>query len=321
MIKNIGNKKMKGFFKYSLAFALVSFAYTGHAEQTLQHVGENAQLFKHWYKVNGNYTLITSAPIFQEQDTDTFTKGYRVPTSTQVSGALSREIYDYGKKQSSNNVFEQVRESLKNNGYEELFVCEHDNCGDVGAWQLMLSEMIGGKESSQYYLSAKKHLSEDDTTEYFSCYVNEIDGQTRMLVDMVAPPQQQRFDVVVKTTDLTRTIEKDGRVVLDGVFFDTGSAILKPESSNALQAMSKLLNENSNTRFAIVGHTDNVGSLQFNLKLSSDRANAVKQALLDQYHVSAHQISSGGVGPYAPMTSNANDQGRSYNRRVELVKL
>jgi OmpA-OmpF porin, OOP family len=69
----------------------------------------------------------------------------------------------------------------------------------------------------------------------------------------------------------------------------------------------------------VVGHTDNVGTLDANLKLSADRADAVVKAIAGR-GVDAKRLKPAGVGPYSPETSNATEEGRAKNRRVELVK-
>jgi OOP family OmpA-OmpF porin len=70
----------------------------------------------------------------------------------------------------------------------------------------------------------------------------------------------------------------------------------------------------------VVGHTDNVGSLESNMKLSQARAEAVVKALTAGQGIQAARLKSFGAGPYAPVASNDSDDGRAKNRRVELVK-
>ena len=70
----------------------------------------------------------------------------------------------------------------------------------------------------------------------------------------------------------------------------------------------------------MVGHTDNVGGLESNMKLSMDRANAVVLNLTGRHGIAATRLKACGVGPLAPVASNDSDAGRAKNRRVELVK-
>lgn len=69
----------------------------------------------------------------------------------------------------------------------------------------------------------------------------------------------------------------------------------------------------------IVGHTDTVGSVDANLKLSRERAQSVIQSLVSGHGIASARIVAFGNGPFAPVASNASDDGRALNRRVELV--
>jgi OmpA-OmpF porin, OOP family len=70
----------------------------------------------------------------------------------------------------------------------------------------------------------------------------------------------------------------------------------------------------------VVGHTDNVGAIDSNMKLSQARATAVVQVLVDKYGIEANRLKAYGVGPHAPVASNDKEEGKARNRRVELVK-
>ncbi|MGC3999553.1 MAG: OmpA family protein [Anaeromyxobacter sp.] len=73
-------------------------------------------------------------------------------------------------------------------------------------------------------------------------------------------------------------------------------------------------------RVYVVGHTDNTASLDLNLKLSQARAEAVVQALVAKQGIDAGRMVGRGAGPIAPVASNATEEGRARNRRVELVQ-
>lgn len=70
----------------------------------------------------------------------------------------------------------------------------------------------------------------------------------------------------------------------------------------------------------VVGHTDNVGDLDYNLKLSKARAEAVVNELVSKHKIAADRLKAHGVGPLSPVSSNDSEEGRALNRRVELVK-
>jgi len=80
------------------------------------------------------------------------------------------------------------------------------------------------------------------------------------------------------------------------------------------------LKQDAKLKLYVVGHTDNVGAMAANMDLSKRRAAAVVQLLITQYGVTADRLQAYGDGPYAPIASNDTEDGRTVNRRVELVK-
>lgn len=127
-------------------------------------------------------------------------------------------------------------------------------------------------------------------------------------------------DVVADANSMAAAIKETGKVALYGIYFDTGMALLKPESQPALQEIAKLLKANTNLKLYVVGHTDNTGAFDANMKLSMDRAASVVNALVAQHGVAAASLKACGNGPTAPVATNDTPEGKALNRRVELVK-
>lgn len=115
-------------------------------------------------------------------------------------------------------------------------------------------------------------------------------------------------------------LRTSGHVEVPGIFFDTGKSVLKPESDAAVAEVAKLLTADPALKVFVVGHTDSVAALDLNLKLSQARADAVVQALVGKHAIAATRLVGKGVGPLAPVASNDSEEGRTKNRRVELVK-
>jgi outer membrane protein OmpA-like peptidoglycan-associated protein len=122
------------------------------------------------------------------------------------------------------------------------------------------------------------------------------------------------------TPDFSQVISASGRYVTHGVLFDTDSDCLKPESAPVIQSIAAGLSTNPNLRLLIEGHTDSVGNAAHNMDLSKRRADAVKAVLVAQFKVDPERLSTAGLGSTKPIDSNDTPQGRSQNRRVELVK-
>ncbi len=143
------------------------------------------------------------------------------------------------------------------------------------------------------------------------------DGRTYELV--IVEAQAMRQDVTADAAVMGRELKAAGKTIIYGIYFDTGSAVIKAESETAIAEMVKLLKTNPGLLAFVVGHTDNVGTLETNLKLSSDRADALVKALVGR-GIEATRLKAAGVGPYCPIASNKDEQGRAQNRRVELVE-
>lgn len=125
--------------------------------------------------------------------------------------------------------------------------------------------------------------------------------------------------IVADAAALANSLAATGHVVAQGIYFDTNSAALKPESSAAIAQIAALLKSNAALKVYVVGHTDSVGNDDANLRLSTDRAQSVVRALVTSHGIAASRLKAFGNGPFAPVASNASEEGRSRNRRVELV--
>jgi OOP family OmpA-OmpF porin len=83
--------------------------------------------------------------------------------------------------------------------------------------------------------------------------------------------------------------------------------------------MAKLLKDNPALKLLVVGHTDNIGSLAFNMDLSQRRAIGVVNVLASRFGISKDRLTPVGVSFASPVASNQTEDGRAKNRRVELV--
>ena len=116
-------------------------------------------------------------------------------------------------------------------------------------------------------------------------------------------------------------IFEEGRktVVLEGVTFATGKAVLTPEATVVLDRVALALVNAPNVKVEVQGHTDSTGSAAINTRLSGLRAVAVR-AYLASKGVDAARMTAKGYGPSLPVSPNSTAQGRAQNRRVELMR-
>lgn len=105
--------------------------------------------------------------------------------------------------------------------------------------------------------------------------------------------------------------------VLENVYFETGKSNLKANSFKALDDLVEILKIKSTMVVEIQGHTDNVGKDEDNLKLSQERADAVRKYLISK-GITEARVSAKGYGPTMPVADNGTDTGKAKNRRTSL---
>lgn len=110
------------------------------------------------------------------------------------------------------------------------------------------------------------------------------------------------------------------RIVLRGVNFDFNRAEIRPDAAIILDEAARLLNQEPGARVRVEGHTDWIGTEDYNQTLSERRAEAVKTYLVD-HGVSVDRLSTVGYGESNPIATNETQEGRALNRRVELKVL
>ncbi|MGW9683975.1 OmpA family protein [Flagellimonas sp. 2504JD1-5] len=120
--------------------------------------------------------------------------------------------------------------------------------------------------------------------------------------------------------DLRRKLISEGKISTNGILFDSGSANIQPQSMGIIRQISQVLMQEKGMKLKIVGHTDADGSDENNMKLSQNRAEAVKNALVSVYGISADRLVSEGKGELEPVGDNNTPDGKAQNRRVEFIK-
>jgi len=137
-----------------------------------------------------------------------------------------------------------------------------------------------------------------------------------VVVEEAAMEQKVEFTAM----ELAKTLHEKGSVALHGILFDTGKSTIRPESTAVLATIGQVLKDDPRLELEVQGHTDNVGKTDANLTLSRERAASVKAYLVEKHDVSADRLITSGFGDTKPIADNATEDGRSRNRRVELVR-
>ena len=247
----------------------------------------------------------------------------------EIDGKITRIQYESQKEHSVFEIYNSYENALKNAGFKILLTLDKTNCGVNLQEQLYNGEFNGlnaltDRESIKpsyrdgefTYLSAKKKINGKDI--YVVVFISNWDYP---MITFDAIEVQSMDKGLVSVKDLETDISQNGHIAIYDIHFDTGKSIIKAESSEALKNISEYLNAHKDEKFLIVGHTDNSGDFDANLKLSMERAQAVMNELVSKYSVNAEQLKAYGVGQASPIATNSTDEGKAKNRRVEIVKL
>ena len=134
---------------------------------------------------------------------------------------------------------------------------------------------------------------------------------TKQVAPAVAPVPQPK-------SEMERQLISSGTIRLENVYFETGSAVLLPESEESLREAGQTLEKFPELRIEVQGHTDTRGSGRFNMRLSESRAQAVRRFLLDHSNLKHENLTAKGYGESQPETRERNDEELLRNRRVVL---
>ncbi len=166
-----------------------------------------------------------------------------------------------------------------------------------------------------------------------------IEGQSKQIKDLTSSIQKRDSLNLALVMNLKRSLSdvndsdvniqvKKGIVYVslsDNMLFRSGSAVITRQAETVLEKISKILNDHKDLDILVEGHTDNVPisteCLADNWDLSSKRATTVVRTLHKKYGVNASRLTAGGRSEFAPIADNASSDGRSKNRRTEIIIL
>ena len=164
------------------------------------------------------------------------------------------------------------------------------------------------------YVDIPRFIEELNVLNYLKFHVYGLkDGEERVFIKNVK--------VAEGGVDLRRKLMSEGKISTNGILFDSGSANIQPQSLGIVRQISQVLMQDDSIKLNIIGHTDSDGPNDSNLKLSKDRADAVKTALVNIYNISANRLTTEGKGETEPVADNGTADGKAQNRRVEFVKI
>ncbi|MEX2518341.1 MAG: OmpA family protein [Paracoccaceae bacterium] len=251
--------------------------------------------------------------------------------STLVEGAIREFVYWLDREVSTLEAIRNYEHRFAELGYQTVFACAGDECGgfDFRFGSYLVEPPVMRFDLADFrYLGVKtpdgeRHASVIASRQGGRLYVQiiAVEGGAapeRMTEIGPAPPPLAKPGVA-RLFALARQLTEEGNAPLDGIAFEAGSAKLTIDSGEALEQVAALLRGRPDLGFLVVGHTDNQGGLEPNLALSKARAESVAARIASADGVSANQLEPHGVAFLSPRASNATEEGRAQNRRVELV--
>ena len=229
-------------------------------------------------------------------------------------------------------IIRNYEKALQGRGFTIRFLCKGEEECSPGRmiptfWEAAKGAVrMPNQWGSSTYLLAEKNHSEGRLT--VAIYAIEIKASgNRPLMPHVAvtvvqgKPMETDRIVLVSASEMEQALARDGRIAIYGIYFDFDKAQLKVESQPQIDQLATLLKDNPVLSVLVVGHTDGQGGFDYNLTLSQRRAQAVTDALVANHGISASRVTPAGAGMVAPVATNRTEEGRSKNRRVEIVEL
>lgn len=247
----------------------------------------------------------------------------------KVEGKTTRITYEPERNRSVFEVYKNYLNILQEKGAEILYQCQGEECGpDFGKTYFGLNPWTGRAGMDVYsvnvvYFSGHTGLVAKVTGEENDYYISFVGGAgyepyTVYQLDIIEVKAMETGKVNALT--IKADLERKGHVSIYGIHFDTGESKIKAESEAIIKEIAKFLKDNPKKNIYIVGHTDNVGHFDSNMKLSENRANAVMTHLIEKMGIVAGRLKAYGIVSLSPVISNSSDKGKARNRRVEIVE-
>lgn len=286
------------------------------------------------------YGVATGPSGFGEDAPQETLFGDRRRTSWRIADAASNSAV----------LLRALRQQVEDGRAEVLFSCSGKACGGfdfrAGRPTLPMPDMFVDLERYNFLSARLPAESEDDVPGLVSILASESPGALHLQVTRIdAPgatpglPGRETTQPSAPTADgtpeptvaqtvqiapaapgtVSALLQSDGYATLDGLAFDSGTATLTSEEVPVLAALATYLIEDPARRIALVGHSDWTGDPGANRRLSEARAATVSRVLVDRFSVPRRQIEVFGAGDLTPRTTNATEEGRNLNRRVDAV--
>lgn len=273
---------------------------------------------------------------FKEFDLKSYKRVYVEPP-LRLEGKLTRLWYEAPGSTRALEIYRNYVSELTRSGFETLYDSTKDS--QAGQWTNFLANFSSGQKDFIKNNRSAYVMYAGPTADLRTGTFRKGNVAVRLIaiswpkadpiyksregaylaVDIMQTQAMEQKMVVVSADEIDKSITASGKVAIYGIHFDTGKSDIRPESKPSLEQIAAYLKANPKVKLHVVGHTDSVGGFESNLALSRQRASAVVAALARDHGIAAGRLTGNGVASLAPVATNATDEGRAKNRRVELV--
>ncbi len=234
------------------------------------------------------------------------------PMFNRLSGFF---ITDYKEDEFGSHLFYDENDNEKMVEGRKTFI-KYESENEVGALKIIRNfanaiKKIGGKalESSgnRVYLNIKQGKKET----WAEVFAGDYDYDLTIV-------EKGEVEQEVTANAILKELNETGKAILY-INFDSGKSTIKKESLPIIEQIIEMMNQAAEINISVEGHTDSDGNNESNLKLSEARANAVVEAIVKE-GINKSRLTSAGFGEEKPIADNNTEEGKSKNRRVELIK-
>lgn len=229
--------------------------------------------------------------------------------SERLRGNLTRITYEVPQGFSAADVMEYFRAQVDERGYSNLFSCSGRGCGNSNYWanDVFDNRTLYGPERNQYYMALQAD-GDGDLTGYLAIYV--ITRANRQLYAHVEILESSERRVTPMVEFSAENLEEFRSLRLFGLEFDSSDRLVE---QGGIQAAVQLLHQNPSLSVYVVAHLPGPGDLDELLARSGQRADQVRELLLEQ-GIAGGRVVARGIGPLSPLCSEGD-----CGERVELV--
>lgn len=253
----------------------------------------------------------------------------KITVQKLLIGKITKTTYQASKTVSTFAIFNHMRKSLVEKGFEIIFECKKDETGNRFNRKLYelnpYRENYGyknsiplteGKDGFQYYLvvSGQKPVGKV----YISVFVTAgWDSSSYYRVDVIECTSENESEV--KPENLLSELSKKGKILNYSVKFAPKQAELSADAIKALEPVAEMLKSKPELKLLVVSHCAEQDSNEANTSLSEQRAQNVANALVNKYQIAAERLSAKGLGVLCPIVGS-NESTKAQNTRIEFVE-